>query len=146
MKTLFTILAALSVAVSLYGQEAAPSGVEELLSPDGNLSLKFTLTESGAPCYWLDFKNSNVILPSTMGFEFRGRKPEPKFGYGEKLVVRPYGDADGFYDGFSIGNVSRSEFDEVWEPVWGEESSIRNHYNEMAVTLEQDASGRSCGQ
>ncbi len=135
-------MAALSVAVSLYGQEAAPSGVEELLSPDGNLSLKFTLTESGAPCYWLDFKDSNVILPSTMGFEFRGRKPEPKFEYGEKLVVRPYGDADGFYDGFSIGNVSRSEFDEVWEPVWGEESSIRNHYNEMAVTLEQDASGR----
>ena len=84
-------MAALSVAVSLYGQEAAPSGVEELLSPDGNLSLKFTLTEGGAPCYWLDFKDSNVILPSTMGFEFRGSKPEPKFGYGEKLVVRPYG-------------------------------------------------------
>ena len=36
----------------------------------------------------------------------------------------------------------RSEFDETWQPVWGEESSIRNRYNELAVTLRQPQSGR----
>ena len=38
-------------------------------------------------------------------------------------------------DGFVMDKVDRSSFDETWEPVWGEEKSIRNHYNEMAVTL-----------
>ena len=33
--------------------------------------------------------------------------------------------------------VERDSLDETWEPVWGEESHIRNHYNELAVTLEQ---------
>jgi hypothetical protein len=38
---------------------------------------------------------------------------------------------------FSVTNTETSTFDETWQPVWGEEKEIRNHYNELAVTLLQ---------
>ena len=38
-------------------------------------------------------------------------------------------------DGFSVTKSTAPRFDETWKPVWGEEESIRNHYNEMAATL-----------
>jgi hypothetical protein len=47
------------------------------------------------------------------------------------------------YDGFSVSDVQNSTFDEIWEPVWGETKEIRNHYNEMAVTLTQKATDRN---
>ena len=141
MKRLLMLIAALAACATLSAQDAAPS-VETLSSPDGNLSLKFTLTEKGEPCYWLDYKDKSVILPSTLGYEFRGRKASPKFEYGEELTVRPFGTPDNFHEGFVLGNVERSTFDETWEPVWGEESEIRNHYNEMAVTLIQESADR----
>jgi glucan 1,4-alpha-glucosidase len=45
-------------------------------------------------------------------------------------------------DGFSIADTRRFSFDETWKPVWGESSSIRNHYNELEVTLNQESTQR----
>ncbi|MFR2509448.1 glycoside hydrolase family 97 protein, partial [Odoribacter laneus] len=39
--------------------------------------------------------------------------------------------------------VHTSAFDETWQPVWGEVKDIRNHYNELALTLEQEETGRT---
>lgn len=44
--------------------------------------------------------------------------------------------------GFKIKDTRTSTFDEVWHPVWGEESEIRNHYNELEVTLDQPENDR----
>ena len=44
--------------------------------------------------------------------------------------------------GFTIEKSETSTFDETWQPVWGEEKEIRNHYNELAVTLDQKAQER----
>lgn len=129
-------------AIASYGAEP-PAGVQTLTSPDGNITMKFTLTEKGEPCYWLDRGEKHVVLPSTLGFEFRGKAADPKFGYGETLTVLPYGEPDNFYSGFEVEKTEESSFDETWKPVWGEESEIRNHYNEMAVTLKQGATGRT---
>lgn len=46
-------------------------------------------------------------------------------------------------NGFTLADIKTSAFDETWEPVWGEVKSIRNHYNEMAVTLNQKAQDRN---
>ena len=142
MKKIPTLITLFAAAASMSAQDLAPADVRTLASPDGNLSLKFTLTEEGQPCYWLDYKDINAVLPSTLGFEFRGKAADPKFGYGETLTVLPYGEPDNFYSGFEVVKSENSTFDETWKPVWGEESEIRNHYNEMAVTLKQGATGR----
>ena len=140
MKKILTLIATLAAGVSLSAQDSAPAGVQTLTSPDGNMSLKFTVTEKGEPCYWLDYKGKAAVLPSTLGLELRGELPKLEFG--EEIKRGRAGEPVSLYDGFKVQDVGRSSFDETWTPVWGEEDHIRNHYNEMAVTLQQAGSGR----
>lgn len=113
---------------------------ETLQSPDGNLTLRFELADGGVPTYALDYKGRAVILPSRLGLELRGDAPAAKFSEG--LKKRDFGAPVSLYDGFEQVGTERSTFDETWEPVWGEQDRIRNHYNEMTVALRQPASGR----
>ena len=87
-----------------------------LKSPDGRMEVTFRLVD-GKPYYELARDGKPVVLPSRMGFELEWR--------------------DDLAHAFVQKEVQRSTFDEVWHPVWGEEANIRNHYNEMLVTLEQ---------
>lgn len=94
---------------------------ESLQSPDGQLQLLFDL-ENGEPVYQLSYKGKVVIKPSKLGL---------------KLV----NDTD-LTGGFSVVETQTDRFDETWTPVWGEECAIRNHYNELTVTLLQNETGR----
>ncbi len=134
MKKYISILAA---AMMAFGTASAQV---KLLSPDGNLELRFAVAEDGAPTYALDYKGQAVVLPSRLGFELRG--DAPKLEFGAEIDKSGYGAPVSLYDGFVQKAVERSSFDETWEPVWGESATIRNHYNEMAVTLRQEASDR----
>ena len=87
-----------------------------LKSPDGRMEVTFRLVD-GKPYYELTRDGKQVIAASQMGFELEWR--------------------DDLAHAFVQKDVLRSTFDEVWHPVWGEEANIRNHYNEMLVTLEQ---------
>ncbi len=89
---------------------------EVLTSPGGNLSLSFDVKD-GRPTYSLSFEGREVIRPSRLGFVLS--------------------DAPALQAGFVQTDAVRSTFDETWEPVWGETKTIRNHYNELAVTLRQ---------
>lgn len=133
MKRILLLLATLTAAAGAAAQET-------LLSPDGDLKLTFHLSDTGAPTYALDFRGRPAILPSGMGLELRGDAPALEFG--AEIRKGGYGAPVSLYDRFEECGVERSSFDETWQPVWGEESSIRNHYNEMAVTLRQAESGR----
>ena len=133
MKRILLLLATLTAAAGAAAQET-------LLSPDGDLKLTFHLSDTGAPTYALDFRGRPAILPSGMGLELRGDAPALEFG--TEIRKGGYGAPVSLYDRFEQCGVERSSFDETWQPVWGEESSIRNHYNEMAVTLRQAESGR----
>ena len=127
----------------LFAAAAATIGAsaqEVLRSPDGELELRFSLSEKGEPTYALDYKGRAVVLPSRMGLELRGDAPALEFG--AEIQKGGYGEPVSLYDGFEQCGAVRSEFDETWQPVWGEESSIRNRYNELAVTLRQPQSGR----
>lgn len=90
-----------------------------LRSPDGRLAAHFWLADGGRPMYSLEREGKAVVRDSRMGFTLEWRKSD-------------------LASGFHVGDVRRSSFDEVWHPVWGEEANISNHYNEMAVTLEQN--------
>ncbi len=139
MKKIFTFIGTLAFAGALSAQDVAPAGVQTLSSPDGNLSLKFTLTEKGEPCYWLDYKDKAAVMPSTMGFELRGKMESMIFNGLEKKAEP--GAPVSLHDGFVLEKTVRDSLDETWTPVWGEESMIRNRYNEMAVSLRQEGTG-----
>ncbi|MCB0748940.1 MAG: glycoside hydrolase family 97 N-terminal domain-containing protein, partial [Ignavibacteriae bacterium] len=96
---------------------------QQILSPDKNMAVTFSLSENGIPTYQVGYKNKLVIKTSKLGFLLKN-------------------DAYNLYDNFKIINIETSTFDETWKPVWGEENQIRNHYNEMAVTLNQIDSDR----
>lgn len=104
-------------AATLLSASASLGATEVLTSPDGRLQLSFDLTADGTPTYKMDYNNKPVIATSRLGLELKNQKS--------------------LLDGFKMERVSRSSFDETWQPVWGEQSSIRNHYNEMAVCLSQ---------
>ena len=101
---------------------AAGLKAAELKSPNGNLVLQADVKD-GCPVYRLDYKNRPVIKESRLGLEVKNEKD--------------------LRSGFRIAEVHTSAFDENWQPVWGEVKDIRNHYNELALTLEQEETGRT---
>ena len=107
---------------------------QTLSSPDGNLEMAFVLSEEGSPNYTLQYKGKDVVKPSVLGYKFRGSASAKT---AENYMSVSYDTLD-FHSGFRLKDVRHSTFDQTWEPVWGEESRIRNHYNELAVTLEKD--------
>lgn len=135
-RKLFRVITAAVSAVMLAFPGAAqnPDGTEVLKSPDGNLELRFAITAAGTPTYSLNYGGNAVILPSKLGYEIRGKRLKSTF---EEKSGRFYARPESLHDGFKVTDVKRDSLDETWAPVWGEESHIRNHYNELAVTLEQ---------
>lgn len=85
--------------------------------------MDFSLQKDGTPMYRLSYKNKEVIKTSKLGFEL------------EK-------DPQSLLNGFTIADSKTSSFDQTWQPVWGEVANIRNHYNELAITLNQTSSNR----
>ena len=131
-----TALLALSLLLlSACGRNTASSVIagETLSSPDGHLSLVFSLSEKGEPMYALRSGESDVVLPSKLGFILRGVYKGTHAENGQN--IKDYGPDGDLLEGFELVDVSRDSFDETWETVWGEERLIRNHYNELAVTL-----------
>lgn len=117
---------------------------QNLTSPDGNLKMNFSLNSNGAPVYELFFKDKAVIKPSTLGLELKREDPEKRIGFEwtERKDKERVDEKTNLMTGFKIKDTRTSTFDEVWHPVWGEESEIRNHYNELEVTLDQPENDR----
>lgn len=96
---------------------------QNLKSPDGNLEMNFLLGDKGTPIYRLFYKGKEVIKDSKLGMDLKNDEVD-------------------LMTDFKIDEIESSSFDETWEPVWGEESQIRNQYNEMEVNLSQAVTGR----
>jgi len=95
---------------------------QSLLSPNTHTEVFFSLSPEGKPTYTLNYKGEAVVLKSNLGFELVNAKP--------------------LIENFTVLDVQFNTKDETWTPVWGEENSIRNHYNEMLIALEQEATKR----
>lgn len=119
MKKFLTLLIILCVSAGL--MSAQDANLRKVSSPDGNVELSFNLKDGHIPVYSLDYKGKPVVGESHLGFKLQG---------------------SGMYDWFEISDTATREIDETWNPVWGEESQIRNHCNEMTVTLRQTSSNR----
>ena len=119
MKKFLTLLIILCVSAGL--MSAQDANLRKVSSPDGIVELSFNLKDGHIPVYSLDYKGKPVVGESHLGFKLQG---------------------SGMYDWFEISDTATREIDETWNPVWGEESQIRNHCNEMTVTLRQTSSNR----
>ncbi|WP_291137844.1 glycoside hydrolase family 97 protein [Flavobacterium sp. UBA7663] len=104
---------------SIFGMNA-----QELKSPNGNFKMIFALENDGTPTYQLFMKNKEIIKKSKLGLELQKDKKS-------------------LLNDFKLVNEVRNTFDETWKPVWGEETAIRNHYNELAITLKQNETDRN---
>ena len=116
--------------VALFGSVSA----QELRSPDGNLVMTFSLQQNGIPVYDLAYKDKVVIRPSKLGLELKYQESKSSGGDMNQKAVNPRAS---LFDNFAIAGTKKSTFDKSWNPVWGEVRTIRNHYNEMEVTLTQ---------
>lgn len=101
-------------------------------SPNGKVSVTFSLEQNGVPTYEMTYKGKTVIKPSHLGLELAKDKHASK-GLEETNLM----------DGFTKTNYKVSTFDETWTPVWGETKTIRNNYNELEVGLRQESSNRN---
>ena len=124
MKIISLCLCALMMPLLLVAQQVK--------SPNGNVVVSFSLVDNGVPTYQVSYKGKPVIKQSRLGLELTpsnndGIKPEDT----------------NLMNGFKVTNTETSSFKEVWKPVWGETSSILNHYNEMAVSLTQEHPNRT---
>ncbi|OXB00621.1 alpha-glucosidase [Flavobacterium oncorhynchi] len=99
---------------------------QQLKSPNGNFIMEFALQNDGTPTYSLIYKGKTVVKPSKLGIELKEDKNIKK----------------SLLNDFAIVDKKTSSFDETWRPVWGEVSSIRNQYNELAVSLIQNETNR----
>lgn len=107
------------------------ASAQTVTSPNGNVKLTFSLSETGQPTYEMAYKDKAVIKPSHLGLELAKDKHASKGEQETDLM-----------DGFKVTNTQTSTFDETWKPVWGETATIRNHYNELQVNLRQEAADR----
>ncbi len=133
----FFLLAVAAFGLAACGTQVVSSSQEDaqmIQSPDGQLQLKVAVV-NGVPTYSLKRGETEVIRPSRLGVELRGPRYKETF---EEKATKAYGAPESLYDGFTLEKAERSSFDETWETVWGEEAKIRNHYNELAVTLKKD--------
>jgi glucan 1,4-alpha-glucosidase len=118
-----TFFSKLSLPLFLLLLAAVPLFSQVLQSPDQQVNLQFSLGPKGEPTYTLQRKGQSVIQPSRLGFDLKN-------------------DEVNLLDGFEITDSTRTSLDETWAPVWGEESQIRNHYNELLIGLIQKSTGR----
>ena len=118
MKKLLFIAAAI-IAISCTPKVKEFKEISRMQSPDGGLEVCVGISDKGEPVYSLSRKGEAVILPSRLGYTLMdGRSLNRGF---KPLSVSP-----------------TQEKDETWNPVWGEESEIRNHYKEMSVTFDKE--------
>ncbi len=97
---------------------------QQLQSPDKLFVMNFSLLDDGTPVYTLSYKGKVIIKPSKLGFHLKNDKRS-------------------LLDSFIVTNTATKNFNETWQPVWGEVKTIRNHYNDLAVTLTQSGSNRT---
>ncbi|GGG54888.1 alpha-glucosidase [Hymenobacter glacieicola] len=95
---------------------------EDIQSPNKQFTLSVNVQEGGVPTYSLTYKGRPVLKTSRLGLDLKN--------------------TTSLTSGFTQTSAERRTFDETWQPVWGESKNIRNHYNELAVTLTQAQTNR----
>ena len=117
---------------------------QKVTSPDGKMELSFAL-DNGRPTYTFRVDGKTVVAPSHLGYQLKKENGEKSTDFDWKPSRATDKEASrkaDFFSDFTLEKFENNSFDETWKPVWGEESSIRNHYNELFVQLKQTKNNR----
>ncbi len=115
-KLISIIIPLLLVGCSVNDKSSSINPHATLKSPDDKNILQFLLVD-GKPMYLVSRSGKIIIKPSKMGFQFKEGVPSLN-----KLEL------------VSIDTTSK---DETWQQVWGEKQHIRNHYNQLSISLQE---------
>ena len=110
---------------------------QSLKSPDGKFEMNFQL-KSGVPFYNLKYKGKTVVEDSKLGLRLL-RDGDIQFASEIENKDQKGKNLD---SGFTKTGEKFDSKNESWDPIMGEKKSYINHYNELAVTLNQDANDR----
>ncbi|MFB0565711.1 MAG: glycoside hydrolase family 97 protein [Candidatus Aminicenantaceae bacterium] len=89
---------------------------QSLSSPDNNINIDFSLRE-GIPHYSISYNQRIIIKPSSLGFQLAK--------------------SEHLHKDFKIIRTERKSVDEIWNPVWGKKSEVKNNYNQLIIELEE---------
>lgn len=129
-KVLIVLLCCSVMAMAQGNVESNSDKWKTAASPNGKVVVGFGI-DNGRPYYTVQYGKKDVIKKSFLGLELAKSKHASK-GMEETNLM----------DGFELTETQKTSFDEIWKPVWGETSEIRNHYNEMLVHLLQPKNNR----
>ncbi len=90
------------------------TGAQRVTSPNGKIGVEIDVDANGSPYYTVTYGDKTIVDHSYLGLTAK--------------------ECD-MTSGYSLTASAPMEFDETWEPVWGEYSTVRNHYNEMLAEL-----------
>ena len=111
------IFMVISLTMRINAFSAAPKNDEVVVnSPDQNVVLKFNVKQ-GIPKYQLFYQEEELIKPSSLGFKFK--------------------DQQALTGDFEILEVKKEEINNNWEPIWGQKSKIKNHYQQLTIKLQE---------
>lgn len=110
----------LALTLSLLISGANLTAGEKVASPDGGIIVDFNLSPSGRPTYSVSFQGEEIVRPSGLGFLLK--------------------DATPMIDGFRVDSITRASVDDIWKPVWGENTEIADSYRSMTVHMTQPLS------
>ena len=130
-KVLIVLLLCSVMAMAQGESEGNSNKWETVASPNGKVVVRFGI-DNGRPYYTVQYDTKDVIKKSFLGLELAKDKHASK-GIKETSLM----------DGFELMQTIKTSHDDTWKPVWGETDEIRNHYNEMTVSLLQAKSNRN---
>lgn len=130
-KVLIVLLLCSVMAMAQGESEGNSNKWETVASPNGKVVVRFGI-DNGRPYYTVQYDTKDVIKKSFLGLELAKDKHASK-GMKETSLM----------DGFELMQTIKTSHDDTWKPVWGETDEIRNHYNEMTVSLLQAKSNRN---
>jgi len=120
---LYIYLASAFFALACAGNFNSAQAANELKSPDGKVIIRFGLKDDGdrqgCPIYNVTYHNRPVITDSYLG-----------------LTIK---DAASLQDGFEIVEVTRTNHDSTYSPVYAERKTIRDHYNQLVAELRESS-------
>ena len=109
----------IAVAGAVLATVAAAQPSLQVASPDGRNVVTVSVRQ-GTLWYSVDRQGRPLLLPSRLGFDFRGAPP--------------------LGDSVRIVDSARTKVDETWTQPWGEVAHVRDQHNELRVTAEETTS------
>src|SRR5467141_1725443 len=114
----FRVMTFAALLVTLTASSVVAQDTISVASPDGRNKVGVAVYE-GKLYYILNRDGRSLLQPSMLGFEFKG--------------------APTLRDGLRITGSQRSTHDETWTQPWGEVARVRDHHNELRISVAETA-------